>query len=689
MQQHHPSTTIPIPAAEPAGSGRWIQSTFDELGQPLRDTTFVVVDLETTGGAPGGSAITEIGAVKVRGGEVLGEFQTLVDPGIGIPPFITVLTGITDAMVAAAPPIAEVLPAFLEFAYGSVLVAHNAPFDLSHLKAACEAHDQVWPGFRKVDTAVLARRALSRDEVRNCKLATLAAFFRSATTPVHRALADARATVDVLHGLLERLGNLGIQTLEELETFTTQVSEAQRRKRHLAVGVPSAPGVYLFRDATDRPLYVGTSKDLRSRVRQYFHSSEQRSRMAEMINAAERIEAIVCAHSLEAEVRELRLIAAHKPPYNRRSKHPERRLWLRLTTDAYPRLSVVRQARDDGTAYLGPFSSRRSAEAAATAVYEVLPLRQCGGVLSTRRTSPACALYEIRKCEAPCEHRVSVEAYGRHAEAFREAVQGDPSPLVERLLARIDALSDRQRYEDAATARNRLAALLRACIRSQRTKAISSVPELVAARADGQGGWEISVVRHGRLAAAGVAARGVPPLPVVDQLVASAETVVRDPASDGVHLEEIERVLAWVERPETRLVKVDTIWASPARGAGRWADLLTRIEAGRQGADPFDDRRRLRPESRPARAPRPTASVVPDLSRVSATPTPVPGAAAERSNLSSHGTREPESSPYGPGGAAPQSDRGVPAASAAGTAAAGPAGDAELHPRVGGATTRP
>ncbi|EXG80874.1 DEDD exonuclease domain-containing protein [Cryptosporangium arvum] len=660
MQQHGSSTTTPK---------GWVQSTFDELGQPLRDTTFVVVDLETTGGAPGGSAITEIGAVKVRGGEVLGEFQTLVDPGIGIPPFITVLTGITDAMVAAAPPIPEVLPAFLEFARGTVLVAHNAPFDLSHLKAACEAHGMVWPGFRKVDTAVLARRALSRDEVRNCKLSTLAAFFRSPTTPVHRALADAQATVHVLHSLMERLGNLGIQTLEELETFTTQVSEAQRRKRHLAVGVPNAPGVYLFRDARDRPLYVGTSKDLRSRVRQYFVSSEQRSRMAEMINAAERIEAIVCAHSLEAEVRELRLIAAHKPPYNRRSKHPERRLWLRLTTDAYPRLSVVRQARDDGTAYLGPFSSRRSAEAAATAVYDVLPLRQCGGVLSTRKTSPACALAEIRKCEAPCEHRVSVEAYGRHAAAFREAVQGDPSRLVERLLSRIESLADRQRYEEAAVARNRLSALLRAVIRSQRTRAISVVPELVAARADGAGGWEISVVRHGRLAAAGVAARGVPPMPVVDQLVAAAETVERDPASEGLHLEEIERVLAWVERPETRLVKVDTVWSSPARGAGRWAQLVGRMEAGRHGADPFGDRRRLRPESRPA--------------------VPVTLAAPGSSNLSTHGAREPESIPHGPGGGTPHGDRGVPAPPAASAPQRGPAGDTELHPRLGGAPPRP
>ncbi len=587
----------------PASTGRWVQPSFDELGVPLRGTTFVVVDLETTGSVPGQSAITEIGAVKVRGGEVLGEFGTLVDPGTGIPPFITVLTGITQAMVASAPPLSRTLPAFLEFAAGAVLVAHNAPFDLGFLRAACAEHGYPWPGFPRIDTAVLARRVLTRDEVPNCRLGTLARFFRSGTTPVHRALEDARATVDVLHGLLERVGNLGVHTLEELATFSTQVSEAQRRKRHLAVGLPPSPGVYVFRDAHERPLYVGTSRDLRSRVRQYFVSSETRSRIAEMIAVAERVEAIVCAHPLEAEVRELRLIAAHKPPYNRRSKYPERQVWLRLTVEAYPRLSMVRQVHDDGTAYLGPFGSRRAAEAALTAFHDAVPLRQCTSRLSVRRPSPTCALAELRRCDAPCDHQITVEGYGRHAAAFVDAVAADPTPVVERLLARIDTLSAAQRYEDAVLARNRLHAFLRAVIRLQRLRALTAVPELVAARPDGAGGWELAVVRYGRLAAAGVAGRGVAPMPVADALVSSAETVVPGPGPlAGARVEEPERVLAWLERPETRLVRLDAVWACPARGAERWGDLLAAIDAGRGTADPFADRRRLPVQSRPARA---------------------------------------------------------------------------------------
>jgi DNA polymerase III epsilon subunit family exonuclease len=210
------------------------QATIEDLGRPLLRTTFVVLDLETSGGAPHlGAHITEIGAVKVCGGEVLGEFQTFINPETPIPSFITALTGITDEMVASSPRIAEVFPILLEF-LGSeketVFVAHNAPFDLSFLKAAANASEYRWPRFTVVDTAKLARRVLSRDEVTNCKLGTLAEFFNTSVSPTHRALDDALATVDVLHALIGRVGTLGITTLEELKDFSNRKSSARTRK---------------------------------------------------------------------------------------------------------------------------------------------------------------------------------------------------------------------------------------------------------------------------------------------------------------------------------------------------------------------------------------------------------------------------------------------------------------------------
>src|SRR5690606_40985369 len=100
------------------------------------------------------------------------------------------------------------------------------------------------------------------------------------------------------------------------------VSTAQRRRRLLADEMPSAPGVYVFKDGRGEPLYVGTAVDIRRRTRTYFTASETRRRMAEMVGIAESITPIVCATRIEAQVRELRLVAEPKPRYTRRSRHP-------------------------------------------------------------------------------------------------------------------------------------------------------------------------------------------------------------------------------------------------------------------------------------------------------------------------------------------------------------------------------
>ena len=201
----------------------------------LADTTFAVLDLETSGGSPRlGAGITEIGVVKVKGGKVLGTFQSFVDPGHALPYFITELTGITDQMLVSAPFIDEILPTLFEFLGNpdeTVVVAHNSPFDLSFLKAAALTHEIDWPEYVTVDTARLARVVLDRDEVANCKLSTLSQFFGATTSPNHRALDDATATVDVLHGLIERLGGFNVYSFEEMRNFP---SKKKRVKRPIA-----------------------------------------------------------------------------------------------------------------------------------------------------------------------------------------------------------------------------------------------------------------------------------------------------------------------------------------------------------------------------------------------------------------------------------------------------------------------
>jgi DNA polymerase-3 subunit epsilon len=386
--------------------------------------------------------------------------------------------------------------------------------------------------------------------------------------PEHRALADARATVDVLHGLLERVGNRGVHTLGELTEWQRQVTPAQREKRHLAHAVPTGAGVYLFRGSGDRVLYVGKARNLRARVRTYFTAAETRRRMAEMVAVAERVDVVVCDTVVEAEVRELRLIAAHKPPYNRRSKYPERELWVKLTVEPFPRLSVVRTVQRDGAAYLGPFGSAGQAAAAVDVMHRALPLRQCTARLPRHPTGSACVLAELGRCGAPCAGAETAAQYARHVAAVQAAWTGDPSALLAPARAQMQRLAQAERYEQAAVERDRSAVLLRALDRSQRLAAFTALQQLVAARRVVEGGWDVVVVRYGRLAAAGRSPRGRHPAPLIESLLSTAETVPAPPPPlPAGSSEEAGLLLRWLEQPGTRLVSLSSPWSLPVGAA--------------------------------------------------------------------------------------------------------------------------
>ncbi|MFW6640443.1 DEDD exonuclease domain-containing protein [Nocardiopsis algeriensis] len=569
-------------SAAPAG----VQTSIIDLGTPLAATTFVVLDLETTGTSATHDRITEIGAVKVRGGRTVDEFETLVDPGVPVPAQITLLTGITPSMVAAAPPAEEVLPRLLDFLAAdpdTALVAHNAPFDTAFLEAALERHGLPRPACPVVDTLRLARAVLARGETRNHRLATLAAHFGAPATPNHRALQDARATASVLQGLIDRLAPMGVSSLEELRSVTKPPTRAQRAKRHLAEGLPEAPGVYVFTDARGADLYIGKSNNLRRRVRSYFTAAESRRHIREMAAVVEGVTPIVCTTELEASVRELRLIAERRPPYNRRSPRPERDLWIVLTDGPFPRLSTARSV-GDGAACIGPYRSRSDAEQAAEALLHAFPLRRCTHDLPAvpdGRVSP-CVLAQLGRCGAPCDGTESRAAYLAHAEAARSAMTGDPSAVVAAHTERIAELSADLRYEEAAALRDRLASFLRGARRAQRLAAIAAVPHLVAGRR-GRAGWETCVVRHGRLAASAVLTPGSDPAAFLSSLVATAEHVphVLGPLPAALPGES-ELVLAWLADPATRLVEIEGEWTCPVAGA----EAHTEMTHWAHGRDP-------------------------------------------------------------------------------------------------------
>lgn len=580
------------------------QPTFADIGTPLAEVTFVVVDLETTGMRAHDAGITEIGAVKIRGGEVLGEFQSLVNAGRPVSAFIARLTGITQAMVATAPDIRLVLPSFLDWAHGSVLVAHNANFDVGFLKAACQDLGYDWPGFPVVDTVPLARRVVTKDEARNCKLGTLAAVFRADTNPDHRALSDARATVDVFHGVLSRLGNLGVHYLEDLATAADPVPVAVRRKATLADDIPEAPGVYQFIGPKGEVLYVGKSLNLHKRVRSYFTAAEKRKPIAEMVQVAERVEPIVCATELEAAVRELRIIAAKAPRYNRRSKRPDKSVWVRLTDEAYPRFTVSRSVSDAEVPHIGPFPSAFVAREAIAALHQAIPVRQCTQRLSLnpKAAGSPCALAGMHKCSAPCMAVSGADAsYGLAVAQAVAALAGDPSEVVAAVAGRVADLAAAGRYEEAGVATHQLRTFLAAAAKAQRLYPLVRCPELVVARPVGgavtnakppvanpataqpPGGglrWELVVVKYGQLAGAAVCHN--------DETLTSQIAAVRATAahvSPGIPpqppglVAEASLILDWLDSPGVRLVHAGTPWALPVKTAVPHLDLLAVSDA--------------------------------------------------------------------------------------------------------------
>jgi DNA polymerase-3 subunit epsilon len=414
---------------------------------PLESARFVVVDLETTGLRPGQSRICEIGAVRVDGLAPAGTFETLVDPGEPLPRLVASLTGIADADLAEAPGPAEAVRRFLAFAGDSVLVAHNARFDLAFLDREVERLTGRRVAAPVVDTVGLARRLLA-GRVSRASLASLSHFFGTSVRPCHRALPDAQATAEVLIGLLGVAQERGAETIADLCRLAAPRRRRVYDKRSLAFGAPSRPGVYLFRGAGDQVLYVGRARELRARLRSYFRTDRQRPAVEAAIAAAERIEWRVLGSELEAALEELRLLRELRPPANARGSRPDRYLYLKLKEESF---SVTSEPTD-----LGPIRSRRRAELAARALAGATP-----GELAL-------------------------------------LTAGGPLP---RLRAKLRDLSESLRYEDAARLRDRIAALehvIASLAELQRLRA-AEICLLVPAVEEG---WRRAFfVAHGRVAA--------------------------------------------------------------------------------------------------------------------------------------------------------------------------------------------
>jgi DNA polymerase-3 subunit epsilon len=501
----------------------------DAPDTPLSDVTFVVLDLETTGTVPGQCRIIEVAAAKFRGGECLGTFQTLVNPGCGLPPFIVALTGITEALVVPAPSIDEVLPSLLEFIGGAVLVGHNLRFDTAVLDADLLARGRPRLANARVDTLTLARR-LIRDEVPDCRLATLAARFRTVVRPTHRALDDVLATAEVLHALFERAAGYGVLALDDL--LGLPASPLALRKLPLLAGLPRAAGVYLFRAADGRVVHVGRAGDVRSRVRSLFVTGGRR-RHARLLRETVAIEYLPCGHPLEAAVTQLRLHHAHRPWFDGRARRWKACAYLKLTAGRWARLAVVRTPRADGGVYLGPFPGVGPARFVRSAIEAALPLR-----------------------------RDSADA----ADTIRRGLTGEPDAVLGPLARRIESLTAAGRAGDAAFAQEQLRALSAGLRRQEMLDGLRASGRLVVE----VGGHQVEL-QGGRLVSVDGAAAPFP-LPTGRGGPSGAPVAAREEA------DELMAVGRWLRR-EARAGQVRMVGPVDQRAAAALATVLEGVES--------------------------------------------------------------------------------------------------------------
>jgi len=468
----------------------------------LADVVFTVVDLETTGATPGSSKITEIGAVRVANGEQTETFSQLVDPRVHIPAMITSITGIDDATVAGAPCIEEVLPRFVEFSAGTVLVAHNARFDLAFLDYELGKLMRCTFPRPALDTLRLARKLCPQQR---CSLAALAYRFDTRVKPEHRALQDAQATGELLVMFLAWLEEQGMTTLEEVARFCEPGARRNYHKISLTDGLPAAPGVYIMRDAHGHALYIGKAENLRRRTRDHF-LQRQAYHARQALELLERIETVETGSEFAALLLEQRLIARHRPHYNSHGTRARSYQYVKLSAEQYPRLYATPNLRDDGAYYAGPFRKASTARRFIDCLTSVYPLRTCARLPKAGRAEPAagarsaaehaCARAGTSACLAPCRRPVD-GAYDDAVAAVRRVLEGDGLDVDRRLEARQALLVERLAFEQAGRLQHQREALERALRGIRRLRAARTTSAVLTYPAPIEGRVRLWGVAHG------------------------------------------------------------------------------------------------------------------------------------------------------------------------------------------------
>jgi len=467
-----------------AVTGLWSLSRASTLRVPLDQADFVVLDLETASGRPTPGSIIEIGAYRMRGRQILEPFQSLLKPRMRIPRFVARLTSISDEMVAAAPPVEDVLPRFRAFMGDAVMVAHNAQFDHAFLDFEFRRLFGIGLLNPVLCTLRMARRLLP--SLRRRRLDLLAEHFGLSTAGRHRGLGDARMAAELLSIFLEMASQMGMNRLDRLLDHYSRGVAGRRIERHVApevvAAIPQRPGVYLMRNQDGDLLYVGKATRLRDRVGSYFNGDSHVSgKIAELVNHVWQIETRPMRSVLEAALVEARLIRELKPPYNRMLKSAAPAWFIRVDlSDPFPRLQAVQRLTSrTGVLQLGPFIGRRNIEHSLRALSRLLGLRSCSGRLEPHEDFSPCIYGQIGHCAAPCNLSVGEDLYNQQASRAISFLGGRSGPILSDLMRARDQAAAALRFEEAKRHHRNLAALAALAERTTRLSRVVTENNLV------------------------------------------------------------------------------------------------------------------------------------------------------------------------------------------------------------------
>ncbi len=556
----------PSPLFVQDDAGHWGLAAWSVAARALAECEFVVLDVETTGLAPGRHRLIEVGAVVVCGTELGANFSRLINPERHIPRFITKFTGISERMVARAPSAASVLPRLRDFIAERPIVGHNIGFDLGFLSYEADRCG-IAPAFplKGVDTIALARRYLTG--MRRAGLDRVAAALHIPVRDRHRALPDAHITARVFLLLLARAREEGCETLQDLFRVLDGVAPSRSGPSHARpTGTmylnpawrqrfPTTPGVYLMKDEHGEVIYVGKAKCLRDRLASYYHQPLGYTRkMDGLLQSVRAIETRQLGSELEALLVESRLIKELQPRYNVQLRNYEHYPFIKVDVQhPYPRFYATRDVAADGARYFGPFRSGRIVDATIELIQKVFPIRTCTRSLPPQApASEPCLRYHLKRCPAPCRGELDEERQRAYRAAVEEAcafLGGERDDLLDRLKREMFEASTRQDYERAARLRDALRGADQVLL-GQRliTGAVEANNLLIVYPSAEPEHVEMYLVRHGRLARQ----RRTPIEPVtlaeeLRALVSEAAALGRPPERVGkAEVDQINIIARWI-----------------------------------------------------------------------------------------------------------------------------------------------